>query len=172
MWLKVLWRILCAVVTGKVWRTKTDAELNAERAEELGRLKAEREAYMAECAAEAKKLRTERELAEKQKNHPKPPKRKPKDGMKVFTLLLVLPVFLVGCAAHRPIVATPPSAVCPTIPLPPKPQLPDITIHQEGEWFCFNEEEMTAILQGVDDLKNYSDTLEETVNQYNESVKP
>lgn len=172
MWLRVLWSIVWAFLTGKIWRTKTDAELNAERAEELGRLKAEREAYQAKCASEAKKLRTERELAEAQKNKPKPPKRKPKDGMKVFTLLLVLPVLLVGCAAHRPIVTTPPSAVCPTIPLPPKPQLPDITIHQEGEWFCFNEEEMTAILKGVDDLKGYSDTLEETVNQYNESVKP
>lgn len=172
MWFKILWSIVWAFLTGKIWRTKTDAELNAERAEELGRLKAEREAYQARCAAEAKKLRVERELAEAQAKQPKPPKRKPKDGMKVFTLLLVLPVLVVGCAAHRPLPVTPPSAVCPTIPLPAKPQLPDITIHQEGEWFCFNEEEMTAILKGVDDLKGYSDTLEETIKAYNESVKP
>lgn len=173
MWLKVLGRLLWAIVTGKAWRTKSDAELNAERAEELGRLKAERDAYVARCSAEAKKLETERKLAEVQANQPKKPKRKPKDGAKIFTFLILFALLpLVGCVNHRPLVATPPSSVCPTIPLPTKPTLPDITIHQQGELFCFTEEEMTAILQGIDDLKGYSDSLEDTVKCYNESVKP
>jgi len=177
MWLKILWQIIVALVTGKLFKGKTDEQLNAERAEELGRLKAERDAYQANCRAEADAIaarrETERRMSEVQERPPKP-KREPKDGMKVFTLTLLLTcplLMMVGCAVHQPI-APAPTNICPTIPLPTKPQLPDITIHQQGNLFCFTEEEMTAILQGIDDLKGYSDTLEETIKVYNETCKP
>jgi hypothetical protein len=182
-WLKVLWQIIYSVITGKWVHAKSDAELNAERAQELGKLKAERDAYQAKCKAEADlmkaKLATEQRMKEVQERPPKEP-RKAKAGQKLFLFLVCFSFIPCMNCVHRPPVLLPPPAVliCPEIPLPKKPVLPDITIPEPKVFteddatrptnYCFTEVELDKIIVGIDELKDYSATLEDTIKVYNE----
>ena len=171
---------------GKVWalllqavlwlfgigREKSKDERHEDMAKDLG--KAEEKVENLEAAMEAVKNAQDVEdkmKDQQQKDSQEKPKKKAKSGDKLFIFLLL--VCLTGCAHHVNNSPTQMSLVCPEIPLPSKPKLPDMTIPEqnvEGN-YCFSQEEMNAVVQGISDLKEYSLTLEKTVEIYNSERK-
>jgi hypothetical protein len=65
------------------------------------------------------------------------------------------------------------AVVCPHIPLPTRPTPPSLIIPEpdDNDMYCFSQQEMDAILQGIDDLNMYSRQLENLIKMYNNDRK-
>lgn len=148
-------------------------ERHERTAKNLGTLEVKQKDLREALKASEKARKAESLMHAQQKNIKKC--RKAKSGDKLFMLFVLLFAVsgLIRCASlhHSP----PPQAavvVCPEIPLPERPQLPQLAIPaKQDNYYCFTQDEMDQIVEGIDSLKNYSETLENTIKNYNKFRK-
>lgn len=160
-----------------IGRKPTEAERHEAQAAKAAELEARAEDVENSLAASEKARELESRMRATQDKEPAPTQRKAQPGQQVFRFIawLAVPLLLasgVSCIAHKaPITSRGPMAVaCPEIPLPKRPAAPSVTIPDQDNAgrYCFTQEEMDAILMGIDGLAAYAGTLETTIKTYND----
>jgi len=126
-----------------------------------------------EAAATDKARETERNIEEAREKvrEEKPPKRKPRAGDDLFGggLCLIFILFLcIGCI-KKPIAEPTPVVICPTLPVPTKPEIPPVRLPppDENGNFCLSTDQIDAIAEGIDLMKLYIAEYEVIVEEYN-----
>ncbi len=167
---------LAAILKAILWfcgiRKRSADERHEANAKEIGALEVKQQDFQEALNASEKARKTESLMHAQQQSIQK--HRKAKSGDKLFLLLALLFAVsgFIRCASHHS--PPPPAAVvvCPEIPLPARPQLPPLAIPEmQNGYYCFTQDEMNEIVEGIDALKNYSNTLDKTIEIYNKARK-
>lgn len=160
-----------------VGRKKNDAERSEEKSHTLGELEVRNEDLEQSLKASQNAREIESRMQTEIAKSSQQSTRRAKPGKRIFPSMIytiVLPSLIafgiLSCVPHHsPPFTTTMAVVCPQIPLPTRPTPPSLLIPEPNSngMYCFSQQEMDSLVQGIDNLDTYARQLESLIKLYN-----